>query len=128
MNSKTSRRAHKFHATQEAYFRARALFETVRETCCAEDVRRGLIYREEMSDFEKETFEMGLVAVREEAGYYLARAAMQEAEKEMVAWSVEHAKRYSPAHAGMIEELHTKAAKSAVYWPRLVDIAARLAA
>lgn len=127
---KTARRParkSRLSAEQIAVCEARAIFETVKADCVAEDIRRGLTYPEGMTLEEETAMDLAAHEIRVERGYYLARQAVIAAEKAVVAWCIEHAKRYSPTHAALLVDVQARAERSAVYGPKLVELAMRLA-
>ena len=115
-------------AEQIAVCEARAILATVEEQATAEIARQGIVYPDGLS-FDAETaLDIRCHDIREGCGVYLARAAVKAAEKVVVAWCIEHAKRHSPAHAALLTDTQARAEKSVVYWPRLVELAMKLAA
>jgi hypothetical protein len=131
MTTPTTRRTarkSRLSAEQIAVCEARALFETVKADCIAEDIRRGITYPEGMTLEQETAMDLAAHEIRVERGYYLARRAVVEAERAVVAWCIEHARRYSPAHAALLADVQERAERSAVYGPKLVELAMRLAA
>lgn len=115
-------------AEQLAVCEARAILATVEEQATAEIARQGIAYPDGLSFDDEVALDVRCHDIREGCGVFLARAAVKAAERAVVAWCIEHAKRYSPAHAATLTDMHARAEKSVVYWPRLVELAMRLAA
>ena len=115
-------------ATQHAYLFALAAVDTCRAAVAAETTRRGFDVVDGMTDEAEMACYVGEETVKEELGYYRLLGLKAEAEKAMVAWAMDHACAFSPAHEATIRDLHTRAARSVVYWSKLVDVSVRLAA
>ena len=115
-------------AEQIAVCEARAILATVEEQATAEIARQGIAYPDGLSFEDEVALDVRCHDIREGCGVYLARAAVKAAERAVVAWCIEHAKRYSPAHAALLTDMHARAETSVVYWPKLVELAMKLAA
>lgn len=115
-------------AEQIAVCEARALYETIKAATDVELGKPEHAVTDGMTDDAVEALYVRHEQILDAAGYYVAKDALYAAEKVVVAWCIEHAKRYSPDHASLLTDMHEKAKVSVVWWPRLVELAMRLAA
>lgn len=122
MAKRTTSKATKFHATQIAYMATRAAYETAIAAHVAECRSLGLYDRDDDAAFDAQE------DISEKHGTSRLWQAMREAERAMVAWSVDHAKKFAPKQAALVDDLAELVERHPMYWDQLVDIAARLAA
>ena len=115
-------------AEQIAVCEARALYETIKAATDAELAKPENAVTDDMADDAVEALYVRHEEILDGAGYYVAKDALYAAERVVVAWCIEHAKGYSPTHAALLTDMHARAEKSVVYWPRLVELAMKLAA
>ena len=104
-------------AEQIAVCEARAILATVEEQATAEIARQGIAFTDGMAFDDEVALDVRCHDIREGCGVFLARAAVKAAEKVVVAWCIEHAKRYSPTHAALLVDTQARAERSVVYWP-----------
>ena len=115
-------------AEQIAVCEARALYETIKAATDAELAKPEHAVTDDMADDAVEALYVRHEEILDAAGYYVAKDALYAAEQVAVAWCIEHAKRFRPARAEALDVMHARAETSVVYWPKLVEIAMKLAA
>lgn len=130
MNAKRSKKlppaALKLHPTQEAYMVASIAAETLRES-----IEKTIAETPELQHLPTETDEQWDAReelreeFREAAGHYRVRQELRNAEKALVEWAVEEAKKHSPTHAADLEEMKARAWRRPAKWEELVAICFR---
>lgn len=115
-------------AEQIAVCEARALYETIKAATDIELAKPENVVTDDMADDVAVALYVRHEEILDAAGYYVAKDALYAAEQVVVAWAIRYAKRFRPAHAEALDVMHEKARVSVVWWPRLVEIAMKLAA
>jgi hypothetical protein len=126
---KTTRRtpkAHKFHPVQNAYFLARATYDAAKEAYAVECKATGNELHRGMSDADVDRVCEAQENIRERVGLGAASTAKIEAERAMVAWSVDVAIALAPSEADTLRDLAKRATLHATVWEKMVDAASRL--
>ncbi len=116
------------HPTQSAYALAKALYDASHEAYRVECVERGATFLEGASSAEDDVVLDLQEQIHEELEMTRIFDALRGAEEAMVAWSAEHTSALHPDHAATIADTVKRARGSAKHWPRVVDLAFRLAA
>ena len=118
----------RFHETQTAYMLARVTAEQIEADYNAACKAAGLVFERAQTDEEFESVNDAREALADQFGLYPAKDALRLAERAMVAWSCEQAKKVDPSKAAEIDETAKKSYLRPAFWARLVDMAARLRA
>lgn len=122
MAKRTAKKAPKMHETQTVYMLARAAYDTAIAAHNAECKAAGWWDRD-----DDEAFDL-IEASAERHETERLFGLLRQAERAMVAWCIDHAKAFAPQHAQTLSDLAEKAPRRPMYWTKLVDLAARLAA
>lgn len=128
---KTSRRSakpHTFAPVQLAYFLARAAYDTAMEAYKAECQAKGATLSRGMSDEDVERVCEQQEDIRAAHGLDKLSTAKVEAERALIAWSIDVAIRFAPSKEAELRDLEEKAAWRPTIWDKLVDSASKLAA
>ena len=113
---------------QTAYLTALAIVRALTETAKSRFAAEKLGITRDMPRATTERVFLRREQIEAEIGLYDAKRALRAAEEAMVRWGVEHACRFSPAHATVLRETEQKAKRSLAHWDRLVAIVVKLAA
>jgi hypothetical protein len=130
---KTSK-AHKFHATQEAYMLALATYEQARDAAKADCSAKGLVIVDGMTDEAWETTSNAIDDVEIAHGVWALQTAKVEAERAMILWSLDatEATQMPGSEAAttiaFMRDRMSRRIVRADEWTRLVDLGSRLAA
>ena len=117
-----------FSPEQRAYVVARASHTALMVERARRFAAAGLGVTRSMSDEAAEAVFLAQEKIESELGCYRSRRALRAAEEAMVAWGVTYACAHSPAHTELLRSAQDRAKRSAIYWPKLVDICFKLAA
>ena len=92
-------------AEQIAVCEARALYETIKAATDIELAKPEHAVTDDMADDAVEALYVRHEEILDAAGYYVAKDALYAAERAVVAWCIEHAKRYSPEHEALLTDM-----------------------